>query len=366
MRQAHEWNGKNGDGLDAKFFNEDRFHLELATDVQGMGTFESEEELIITDLTYRHRPIVRIARGEISEPVSVNFMMNRAHIFEWVFKPFPGVWIPEIRARAPVTFADMRRHNDTAFWFGYNNERDRFKPPPGEYVVYHISFVAENHVFVQYWFFLATSYLPTGNAPDIWWHEGDWEMLQFVVKLNPEEKDIDKKLEPFAATASQHYYGQTLKWKRARGDNPPANQNQDYVQNRGMRPVIFVAQKSHAIYFRAGAFKTASGSPRNPQFQYGIPGALDTLLDVTTTGRIKDTTGDELKYIAQEPIINRWKGFWGMVNQPGAFPPAHGDGPPSPKFRGPAEQGGPVLIQSDPKGFHNAYLKRNQQDIRIR
>jgi hypothetical protein len=90
--------------------------------------------------------------------------------------------------------------------------------------------------------------------------------------------------------------------------------------------------------------------------------------DETSTGATRLLTNTNYVPLEKVPIINRWKGRWGWVNRPGDSVfgyELNGSGPPSPKYRGPAEKGGSILIQDDPKGFHNSFLKSTQGDITI-
>ena len=78
--------------------------------------------------------------------------------------------------------------------------------------------VHPNYVFMQYWMYQPgskTPFLVIDGAQFIN-HEGDWEMVQLTIRLKDSE-DSDTKhkwVEPFAATASQHFYGQTIGWRR--------------------------------------------------------------------------------------------------------------------------------------------------------
>jgi len=317
--------------------------------------------LAIHDMVYKHRPVLKMASGEISEPVSVTFPMSRSKIFEWKYNVWLSSWLPDVRASNPVSLSDMSTYDASQFWFGFVDANDRFNPPSWPMRIYHLDFVSGDYAFLQYWMYFATSYLPVGGVPDVWWHEGDWEMYQFSVKLkdaaNPSDKS--KWYEPFAVTCSQHYYGQTLKWKAETGDNAPSSQDQDYVEKSGEQPVLYVAIKSHALHLRSGKFKTVTGTPVGSQHQYQVPTSTDIPTDITGSAATRLPDSSHLIYIKKDPIINEWNGKWGAVNQPASIP-VFGNGPSSPKYRGPSEVGGSLTIQSDPKGFHNSYMKTGQ------
>lgn len=211
-----------------------------------------------------------------------------------------------------------------------------------------------------------------------------------MIKATISTMDIDEStkpywIAPFAATASQHFYGQTLKWKQEDGDNPPTSQNQDYIEKSGaFQPVIYVASKGHATYFRAGEFSAVGGSPSNPQFQYASPDlfGFDSVDGVTTYPIVNN----DLRWLMDQFLVNQWAGRWGKTIRPpgniispntnNAFPPdetavfnlqQQNHGPSSPAFRGPlnAGTGNLLLIEQDPKGFHNAFLKANQSTFHI-
>lgn len=75
---------------------------------------------------------------------------------------------------------------------------------------------------VQYWFFYAF------NRGTLNIHEGDWEMVQVVLKNNET---------PIKAMYSQHKGGQQADWSQ--------------VERDGDHPMVFVARGSHANYFRS-------------------------------------------------------------------------------------------------------------------
>lgn len=84
---------------------------------------------------------------------------------------------------------------------------------------------SNGHLWLQYWFFY---YL---NPQDGGVHEGDWEMIQ--VRL-------DSSLWPDRATYAKHSAAETRDW----GDVQ--------ITEEG-RPIVFVADESHASYFNEGS-----------------------------------------------------------------------------------------------------------------
>ncbi len=316
--------------------------------------------LAVHDLVYQYCPILKLAEGEVSLPVAASFALTRSKMYTWEFSLLGQTWLTSIVADSPLFASDLETFDLPDYWLGFVDVNDRWTPPSWPPCVYHLDFFAANHLFLQYWMYFPTSYLPVGNSPDIWWHEGDWEMAQIAVCLldagYPREKK--KWYEPLGATCSQHYYGQTLKWQATVGDNPPTSQNQDYVEKSFERPVLYIALKSHAVYFREGEFRTATGTPVGSQVQYETPGGLST--DRTGGYTTYSPPTQSLVYLKKRAIINDWWGKWGAVPPPDQVLPA-GAGPASPRFRGSAEVSvDGMVIQSSPVRFHNSYLKTGQ------
>jgi len=176
-----------------------------------------------------------------------------------------------------------------------------------------------------------------------------------------------RRWQGFAATASQHFYGQTLKWKQADGDNPPSSQDQDYLEKNGpFQPVIYIARKTHATYFRSGAFKTHLGTS-NAGSQYETPSLLSPTDINEQGGPIYNPMSNQLISLYNPAIYNYWKGLWGKKGTPNPLvPQPFLNGPPSPFFRGPGEKmSSDIIIQIDPEDFHNAYIKPTQSQITI-
>ena len=190
---------------------------------------------------------------------------------------------------------------------------------------------------------------------------------------NPSTDDVDEStkpywIAPFAVTASQHFYGQTLKWKEEDGDNSPAFPNQDYVEKSGaFRPVVYVAARSHATYLRAGEFETpVATDTSNAGWAYMFP-PNHPMDRARGNGSIFNPDSAELSLLSPA-IFNFWSGYWG--ESPNPLQPlvqlTFGPGPPSAAFRGPGEQSSStIIIQSNPKEFHNAYIKSSQSSISI-
>ena len=86
----------------------------------------------------------------------------------------------------------------------------------------------------RYWFFYIYNDAQFGGRVDL--HEGDWEMVQFLIG------DSDT---PVTAVYAQHAYAERRPWAEVELEPPNAGQ-----------PVVYVGRGSHASYFRAGLRRT--------------------------------------------------------------------------------------------------------------
>lgn len=171
-----------------------------------------------------------------------------------------------------------------------------------------------NYVFMQYWM-----YQPGSKSPFLGFdvaqfvaHEGDWEMVQLTIRLK-DSKDTDTKhkwVEPFSATASQHFYGQTIGWRR---NKKPTDAGEDEIDqnwvnhiNNGNRVKIYSALGSHATYFRKGSINSeAVGCGGNDDFIYeplSLVGAWD---EVTEEQVVHD---NYTLFPLSGSFINEWEG----------------------------------------------------------
>jgi hypothetical protein len=75
---------------------------------------------------------------------------------------------------------------------------------------------------IQYWFLYAYNNGPLNN------HQGDWEVIQIF---------LDSSGNPEKALYSQHGSGENAPWAD--------------VEKQGNHPIVYVAQGSHANYFRS-------------------------------------------------------------------------------------------------------------------
>jgi hypothetical protein len=186
-------------------------------------------------------------------------------------------------------------------------------------------------------------------------------MCQFTIRLKDQDDELNKIkwIEPFAATASQHYYGQTLRWSR--DNNGPRVRDQEFVSHthNGDRVNIYMAQNAHATYFLPGDINSDIFAGCGTQIQYNS-------IFLTGWDRIianLNPTAMEVKRLHGSGIYD-WNGRWGQTYDKWWAPePFHG--PQSPKFRQAKVQGATRLITlaSNPVDFHNQCRKTSQSTI---
>ena len=154
--------------------------------------------------------------------------------------------------------------------------------------------------FIQYWLFSPDNpqdrgILRTGR------HAGDWELVQV---------GLDRRGRPLEVVASQHSGAERCGWSDVRRD--------------GTHPHVFVANGSHAGYFRPGVRDRMWPDPNDEARGDGL----------VVRPRVVPVT-------ARSPRWMRWPGRWG-ASRAGAVP-GEQDSP-----RGPAFQG---VRWSDPAAF---------------
>jgi hypothetical protein len=143
------------------------------------------------------------------------------------------------------------------------------QPRYADYIYGRIVDLPEEEQILQYWFFYyynPHAYVGFGA------HEGDWEMVQIHLSANQV---------PLSASYAQHGGGVRCEWN-------------ELEHNESDRPIVYVAEGSHASYFQAGhhyngaAFDSADG-------------------EGTETS---DFTIENISEIAAHDWLS-WKGRWG-------------------------------------------------------
>jgi microsomal dipeptidase-like Zn-dependent dipeptidase len=150
----------------------------------------------------------------------------------------------------------------------------------------------DSRTWLQYWFWL---YYNPKNLFGFGKHEGDWEMIQ--VGLNSDRT-------PEVLTYAQHKGGDVRTW---------SSRDIEFTSPERLRPVVYVAQASHASYFKPRTYPLLTGPlllgidhPR------GDGPACD--YEVVPLGRWA-----------------RWPGHWGSSERAIL---SEGKGPPSPAHQG--------------------------------
>jgi YD repeat-containing protein len=426
----------------AGFANSDKYEFILTVTYDEAGversisTFEYGGNHTIVDLVYRHRPVFRLAKSgdiatsDVSPPTTYRYAMANS---ELIFTDGDGEDAGQFNG-APTEFhhinsavANLQDSPDHDLWLAYGGTPEgeaarkgrphlvepvgsnlpNYDTIPFELYAYPIVDEERGFVFLQYWVYCAVSYTPEnymlGIRPEAdipqthqdFVHEGDWEMVQVAVKLNPENSGtnpgvdpLSAKLQPFSMTASQHFYGQTLRWNShvtTGHDNVVGFHYPEKVAG-GLRPIVYVARNAHAMYFREGLFNTSFNPTGDRNIQNDVTIGLSWLFR-DRTGRGKDYNASSAQILSmwegEAKTVNDTKRLgWGTYGGRTAGDKyAHTDANGPPSTRGPGEDantrgdfgfsffyGGQfhtvnlspiphgLLIQSSPVEFNNRYV----------
>lgn len=168
-------------------------------------------------LLERHRPVVVLHPQERSAPTAVEGFLADADLVGGRY---------DLRAcSAREGLAALQCYDDA----------DEPAPP----VVYGAAFKQGQRTALQYWLFHAfdiwSPLVP--QSPDYWKaHEGDWEAVTVL---------LDAKGRPIEVGTSRHCGGARRSWKK--------------TEKRGLRPVVYAALGSHALYFAPGRYPQDAG-----------------------------------------------------------------------------------------------------------
>jgi len=231
-----------------------------------------QKGLAVHDLVWKHRPLVYLSAGEDVGPPQHPF---NTYMKPWmrhkngVAKTDPTLEYslisppPDYNNFGSLASVDhellLQRSQATQQpYLDIHDSRLQARTAPGVLFVHSprdltsaVLLKHPNHVFIQCWMYQPSSHGVFNNSSsgsNELAHEGDWEMCQFTIRLNKSSDPAVKKywLEPFAATASQHYYGQTLLWDRDHDGPGPINQDYVYHNVDGNRVKLFIAENAHA------------------------------------------------------------------------------------------------------------------------
>jgi hypothetical protein len=180
---------------------------------------------------------------------------------------------------------------------------------------------------------------------------------------------------PFGATASQHYYAQTLRWDMNDGSAAQNAHTQEHLEHIEGRLVVYVALGSHATYFVADDDITVPVVDRflGTQKQYDpIPLAL---YDRTAHAPNQEDPNQEdpmqaysLVPLHQNEWLAGFQGRWGYLLR--YNPASFSNGPSGPPHRSallphpiiPGMAGDPVHLRDQPRALHNHAIKKGQEE----
>jgi hypothetical protein len=221
--------------------------------------------------------------------------------------------------------------------------------------------VGDNFIFLQYWFFYNFSNSAWDPVPNPY-HEGDVEFVQVAVKLFEKDPDYpafskfkEKWMQPFGATASQHYYGQTLGWNLKDGSINSATSISTVGHDGRGRPHVYAAQGTHATYFAPARYKAALES-LGTEIQWEVAVAALSFEEAVTGHAIAYTL------IPCPDFFLQWQGRWGRIGSPEAS--SYLDGPPGPLTRSAKYENGTSLnLWKRPIEFHNACIRGGWESL---
>ena len=371
-----------------------------------------QDGLAIHDLIWKHRPRIHMGPlfnvvGYPKHPLEIkNFLKLSIESMSFVdvpeFPVNPLTFIPlatlfkkengvNMPISEPATLHDLRKpeNNTTNHFLDIRGDMKRSlsnsgPPPVPEFMYTSNQSSAPGYVFLQYWFF----YFYSNNPFKSLHHEGDVEYLQVAIKISDLRFPKMKRfwLNPFSATASQHYYGQTLEWDIDNGSCPEDPHEQRRIEHQHGRPCIYIAIGTHAMYFAHGEFLTTDKKfpnlfPISPLFAIigtvAEPPYLGTQIQYKhpIVGFISENTGnilrENIKLVEMPDVFRNWSGSWGYrdrdpVDDRGEFDPLVQTGPPGPINRSAREKNGTkVNLLRDPKEFHNRSIRTVDTHLKI-
>ena len=363
-------------------------------DMEHPGWQCPQKGLGIHDLVWKHRPVVHMGDAEEVAPNgpcypfddgvighgsqdAPNYRLREQGSEAWSTEPNYSEWgefplaaadLGDESYRYPVLQASAAHSpttdhaidmlgQDEGFWTGNEPIIQQAVPPRLGYRGIPEPAGTNNHLFIHWWMYETASYAPYG-APGSFVHDADWEMLQLCIELrrpgNPDSKA--HWLKPWAATASQHYYGQTLAWRRDKqGATGGTLGGLDKVNHRyvlhadasGDRFNIYVAENAHATYFQSGEIDVDVTAETGTQCQYDND--PESAYDACQTPLVALHQYPLIALIGKGGAgIYDWEGKWGTHHDvPGYF------------IKGPAlrEADPNIVIANDPVTFHNRCRK---------
>ncbi|MEM0492988.1 MAG: hypothetical protein QXS02_03400 [Candidatus Thermoplasmatota archaeon] len=184
------------------------------------------------DILMRYAPVLYFESSETCYPVDVSYMVDNSVLY-MVSDPASVIISsnPTLESLGAYT-SDVYYLDNTKGTVDDDGIINDYKSKQSQlgYTVYGRVVSVSQGTILQYWFFYVF------NKGELNRHEGDWEMVQILLKNN----------EPVEAMYSQHHSGQRAEWSQ--------------VEKDGDHFKVYVARGSHANYFRSysGRFTAAS------------------------------------------------------------------------------------------------------------
>lgn len=301
-----------------------------------LGWQTPEGGLAIHDLVWKHRPVVHVHEDETGEPTNIEDFILCSRNGQGDAANDPGCHGERIvKLSLNDQVREIRLDNgDNAImceqcYFDLFNDNMptldamRVTQAQNRTIYYSVNHTdAENFVFLQYWMFSNFSSQPffsTGRTamPPIQ-HEGDLEYVQIAVALQDprygDEEEPRHWIAPFAATASQHFYGQTLEWNRHNGTAANGTDAQTHVEHTdNLRLAIYLAFGAHATYFAQddNIPVPRSNAVLGTQAPYNEFNRF--IFDRTMPADRLDFT---FRSLSSEPILENFTGLWGHPDEP--------------------------------------------------
>ena len=220
-----------------------------------------------------------------------------------------------------------------------------------------------NYVFIHYWMYSTASHSPyhttIASLNNKFTHEADWEMVQIAVRLKDSALPDNKAdwILPWAATASQHFYGQTLAWRLDHPNEASSVTGQRYVRTSDTDPnriKIYIAENSHATYFRDGIIDADIADGVGTQTQYDAD--YEEYFDRISGAELLDDSDLLPLEKKNQTGIYDWPGRWGEQAFNPMVPVL-----PGPLYREAWDaqlSEGKFRLDSDPVRFHNRCRKK--------
>jgi len=178
-----------------------------------------------SSLEEEYAPIFFFEKEEQCYPVSVEYHIDHATLFQFTgndpVEINSDVTMEELGGYTTEQYESLYLDNTIGTTKDDNiiNDYSNQKITLGFTVYAHTIHGADDTTIIQYWLFYAF------NKGDLNQHEGDWELVQVVLRQGS----------PVELMYSQHHSGQKTSWNQA--------------EKTGTHPHVYVARGSHANYF---------------------------------------------------------------------------------------------------------------------